>query len=106
MITKGIVFELNKYRSSSSWLLNDFYGWLTKLCGCMPPSTLPSIKASLSRLSKKRAKMIRNKCADQWSDFLKLPFSRLQKSKLEVTSTTIDPATQEMAATTTDTTTK
>ena len=50
--------------------------------------------------------MIRNKCADQWSDFLKLPFSRLQKSKLEVTSTTIDPATQEMAATTTDTTTK
>jgi len=37
MITKGIVFELNKYRSSNLCSWNDFYGWLTKLYGCTPP---------------------------------------------------------------------
>ena len=46
MLTKGVVFELNKYRSSNSHSWNDLYTWLTKLCGCTQPSTLPSVKAA------------------------------------------------------------
>ena len=60
MLTKGIVFELNKYRICNSHSWNDLYTWLTKLCGCNPPSTLASVKAALSRLNKKRAELIRN----------------------------------------------
>jgi len=106
MITKGVVFELNKYRSSSLCSWNDFYGWLTKLCDGTPPSTLSSVKASLSRLSKKRAEMIRNKCADQLNELLKMPFFRQQKLESEVTSTTLDIATQKMTMATKAATTK
>ena len=34
VVTKGVVFELNKYRSTSSHSWNDLYTWVTKLCGC------------------------------------------------------------------------
>jgi len=74
MLTKGVVFELNKYRSSNSHSWNYLYAWLTKLCSCTPPSTLPSVKAALSRLNKKRAELICNKHSDQVNQIFKQPF--------------------------------
>ena len=53
---------------------NDLYTWLTKLCGCPPPSTLASVKAALSRLNKKRTELIRNKHGDQVSEIFKQLF--------------------------------
>ena len=47
--------------------------------------------------------MIRNKYADQWNDFLKLPFFRQRKSE---STTIIDIVTLETATATKDTTTK
>jgi len=44
--------------------------------------------------------MIRNKCADQLNELLKMPFFRQQKWKSEMTSTTLDLATQKMPMTT------
>lgn len=61
ILTKEVVFELNKYRSSNSHSWNDLYTSLTST----PPSTLPSVKAALSRLNKKRAELICNKHSDQ-----------------------------------------
>ena len=95
MLTKGVVFELNKYRSSSSHLWNDLYTWLTKLCGCTPPSTLGSVKAALSRLNKKRAELIRNKHIDQVSQIFKQPFFPQRKVHLEVNSVAADTARQQ-----------
>ena len=46
---------MNKYKISISHSWNDLFTWLTKLCGCTPSSTLPSAKAALSRLNKRRA---------------------------------------------------
>ena len=74
MFTKGIVFELNKYRICNSHSWNDLYTWLTKLCGCPPPSTLASVKAALSQLNKKRTELIRNKHGDQVSEIFKQSF--------------------------------
>ena len=74
MLTKGIVFELNKYRICNSHSWNDLYTWLSKLCGCNPPSTLASVKAALSRLNKKRTELIRNKHGDQVNEIFKQSF--------------------------------
>ena len=95
MLTKGVVFELNKYRSSNSHSWNDLYTWLTKLCGCTPPSNLPSVKAALSRLNKKRAELIRNKHSDQVKQIFKQPFFPQPKVHLQVSSVTADTATQQ-----------
>ena len=95
MLTKGVVFELNKYRSNNSHSWNDLYTWLTKLCGCTPPSTLASVKTALSKLNKKRAELIRNKCSDQVNQIFKQPFFPQPKVHLEVSSVAADTATQQ-----------
>lgn len=95
ILTKGVVFELNKYRSTNSHPWNDLYTWLTKLCGCTPPSSLPSVKAALYRLNKKRAELIRNKHSDQINQIFMQPFFPQPKVDLEVSSTGADTATQQ-----------
>ena len=44
------------------------------MCGCTPPSTLPSVKAALSQLNKKRTELIRNKHGDQVNEIFKQLF--------------------------------
>ena len=95
MLTKGVVFELNKYRSSNSHSWNDLYTWLIKLYGCTPPSTLASVKAALSRLNKKRVELIRNKHSDQVNQIFKQPFFPQPKIHLKVSSVVADTATQQ-----------
>ena len=54
VLTKEVVYQLNKYRSNNSHSWNDLYTWLAKLCGCTCQvlSTCQVLKAALSRLNK------------------------------------------------------
>ena len=75
LITKGIVYELNTFRSKCDYSWDNFYEWLMRICKDEVPQTLPCVKSSLSRLSKKRSELSRNKHRQQIADLFKEPFS-------------------------------
>ena len=74
LITKGIVYELNSFRSKCDYSWDNFYEWLMRICKDEVVQTLPCIKSSISRLSKKRAELSRNKHHQQIPDLFKEPF--------------------------------
>lgn len=98
LITKGIVYELSTFRSKCDYLWDNFYEWLMKICKDDVPQTLPCVKASLSRLSKKRSELSRNKHRQQIADLFKEPFfphrNPLKPSELEngALESVVDPA--------------
>ena len=74
LITKAIVHELSTFWSKCDYSWDNFYEWLRRICEIEVPQTLPCVKADLSRLSKKRAELSRNKHHQQIADLFKEPF--------------------------------
>ena len=73
-LTKGIVFELNAYRVKHSYSWNVFYEWLS----AYSPKRLPSqavVRASISRLQKRKAELSRNKKHDDIDKLFQQPFA-------------------------------
>jgi len=73
-ITKGVVFELNTFRTNLNFSWNCFYEWLTLIRGDVLPLTTACIKVAVSRLSKKRSELSRNKHGDQIILLFQEPF--------------------------------
>ena len=69
-LTKGIMIELNNFRRNNGNSWNEYYAWITRLCGCVPSSNLPSVKAALSRINKKQSELLRNKHLQQLKEIL------------------------------------
>ena len=73
-ITKGVILELNTFRSNSNFSWNCFYEWLKLILDDVLPVTPASIKAAVLRLSKKPSELSRNKHGDQIILLLQEPF--------------------------------
>ena len=87
VINKGVVYELNLFRSKYNYSWDNLYDWLTRICGDIPSQTLPGIKAALFRLSKKRSELSRNKHHEQIEELFKEPFfPQKNSSKLEISA--------------------
>jgi hypothetical protein len=61
LINKGILFELNQFRSEYDYSWDNLYNWLAQMSGGIPPLTLPCVKTAVSRLKKKRSELLRSK---------------------------------------------
>jgi len=73
-ITKGVVFELNTFRTNRNFSWNCFYEWLTLMNDDALPLTTTCIKVAASRLSKKCSELSRNKHGDQIILLFQEPF--------------------------------
>ena len=73
-LTKGIVLELSIFRKKHdvSWIA--FYDWLGRMSTVGLPS-LPTLKALISRVEKKRSELSRNKQYLKLQSLLKEPIS-------------------------------
>lgn len=74
LISKGVVYELNTFRSKYNYSWENLYDWLTRICGNPPSLTLPCVKTALSRIIKKRSELSRNKHHLQIEELFREPF--------------------------------
>ena len=92
-LSKGVIYELNRFRKNNGYTWSDFYDWVKQLYGndeTLP--TLGSVKVAISRLEKKCSELSRNKHSDQIEALFLEPFISSSKQVMASQGVTTNTA--------------